>query len=299
MRKIGLILDSASGLTLAEANERGHAFIPLQISINGDVKKAGETITLNELYASMEDKKNVEIKTSLPNGTDIEAAFEWILERYEKAIYIGISHKVSGTQNAVRNVASLEEKYKDRIYIYESEYGSPWLNVYLNDFEWVLEQYDDLDKIKEVLDLANPYLYALLAPGDIYWFYKGGRISKTAYMAGSLLKVVPILTWANGDLDKDNVVKSRGIDKAIVKMNEMIKEQTSELATNNVPFKLICLDSNEQKFTDGMAEALQETFGVTRDDLVITPLSSEQTAHMGPGSCGTAIYVSLKDLVNK
>ncbi len=300
MRKIGLILDSASGLTIAEANQRGHGFIPLQISINSEVKKAGIGITLEELYENMQDKKNVEIKTSLPAGSDIEAAFEWALERYEKAIYIGISHKVSGTQNAVANVIQLEEKYKDRIYVYESEYGSPWLNLYVEQFEWLLEKYDDFDKIKNILDLAKPYLYALLGPGDIYWFYKGGRISKGAYMAGSLLKVVPILTWENGELDRDKVVKARGTAKAAEKMMEMLKVKTDELEAKKLPYKLIYLTSNNQELTDLIKDKLVEEYDeLSRDGLLGTPLSSEQTAHMGPGSLGTALFVSLIDLARE
>ncbi len=300
MRKIGLILDSACGLSIAEANQRGHGFIPLQISINGQVKKAGIEITLDELYENMKDRKNVEIKTSLPAGSDIEAAFEWALERYEKAIYIGISHKVSGTQNAVSNIVQLEEKYKERIYVYESEYGSPWLNLYIDQFEWLLEQYDDLAKIKRILDLAKPHLYALLGPGDIYWFYKGGRISKGAYMAGSLLKILPILTWENGELDRDNVVKARGPVKASDKMLEMLKSKTDALDAEELPYRLIYLDSNNKELTQLMKEKLAEGYTELRGDKFIgTPLSSEQTAHMGPGSLGTALFVSLIDLAKK
>lgn len=298
MRKIGLILDSASGLTKEEANAKGHAFIPLQIAINNEVKKAGVDITLPELYDAMKDKKNVEIMTSLPKGEDIEAAFDWILERYETAIYVGISHKISGTQNAVRNVAALSEKYEGKIIIYESQYGSPWLNLYLDDFEWALDTYgEDIEKLKSVLEKANEHMYALLATGDIYWFFKGGRISRTAYLAGSLLKVVPIVTFEDGQLDKDNIVKTRGFDKAYDKLADMVATKGEALEAKGIPFKYIVLVSSDEKYTTGMAEALTRRTGITEDQFIFTALSAEQTAHLGPGSAGTAIQVSLKDLI--
>ncbi len=297
MRKIGLIIDSASGYSIKEANDRGHAFIPLQISINDEVKKAGVEIDHTELYASMEDKRKVQIKTSLPNGKDIEAAFDWALERYEKAIYVGISYKLSGTQNAVKNVLASDDKYKDRIFVYDSEYSSPWLNVYVEDFEWVLENYDDIEEIKEILDLANPYIYGTLAPGDIYWFYKGGRISKGAYMAGSLLKVVPVLTIDKGTLDKDNVVKARGFEKAMDKMNDMVEIRAKELQDKGIAFKYMCIDSNEKELTVKSLEKISERFHVDKNEIIAKEISLEQTAHMGPGSCGAGIWVSLQELV--
>ncbi len=297
MRKIGLIVDSASGISMLEANERGHGFIPLQILVNGKTHKAGVNIHTEQLYRNMEDKKNVEIKTSLPNGECIERAFEWALERYEKVIYVGISYKLSGTQNAVKTVANLEEKYKDRIYVYESTYSSPWLNLYLDEFEKILEQEDDFEKIAKILDKAHEYIYGLLAPGDIYWFYKGGRISKAAYMAGSLLKVSPILTIDDGTLDKDNIIKARGIEKAMDKMVDIIKEKTDLLTSQGIKYKLICMDSNVKEYTRGMISRINNKFGTHDEDITKVRISIEQTAHMGPGSCGVGIFVSLFDLM--
>lgn len=298
MRKVGLIIDSASGLTMAEANERGHGFIPLQILVNDDpAKRAGIEINTNDLYEIMQDKKNVTLKTSLPNGKDIEAAFDWVLERYEKAIYIGISHKMSGTQNAVANVVQLDEKYKDKIFVYKSEYSSPWLTAYMEDFERLVEEYEDFEEISRILDLANPYVYGMLAPGDIWWFYKGGRISKSAYMLGSLLKVTPILTIYDGNLDKDNVVKARGVEKANAKMTEIISPRVEELKEKGIDFKYICIDSNDKSFTEDAKEKISSAFGVNKEEIIPYAISPEQTAHMGPDSTGVGIWVSLFELL--
>ncbi len=299
MRKIGLILDSGSGLTIHEANQRGHGFIPLQISINGNVKRAGIELSLNELWNSMQDKKSVEVKTSLPGGSDIEAAFDWALERYEKAIYIGLTHKVSGTQNAVKTVQSLNDKYKERIYVYESEYGSPWLNLYLDQFEWLVDTFDDLSVIKRILDAAIPYCFALLGPEDIYWFYKGGRISKSTYLVGSLLKVVPILTWEDGWLDKDKVTKARGFAKASKKMVEILKGKTDSIEADGLPYKVIALNSFNKELNKDMVNDLMDAYELESDDIILANLSLEQTAHLGPGSLGNGVIVSLIDLAKK
>lgn len=300
MRKIGLIVDSASGLSMKEANDRGIAMIPLQIIIDGEIKKAGVDILQDELLSKMEEnKKDIELKTSLPNGTDIEAAFEWILERCEKAIYISVSHRMSGTLNAVRTVTNLDEKYKERIYCYESEYSSPWLRAYIDEFEHIIEKYDDFEEIAKILDLANPYIYGHISPGDILWFYKGGRISKMQYVAGSLLKVKPILTIEDGDLAKEKIDKARGVEKAMNKMVEMVEEQAEKLKKEGLAYKIMTINSSEPEYTEIMIGKIIERFGVEEKDIIIHPVSTEQSAHMGPGAFGLAAFVELKELMRK
>ncbi len=298
MKKIGLIIDSSSGLTMAEANEKGHAFIPLQIAINGEVKKAGIDIEIDDLYEKMKDKKKVEIKTSLPLGSDIEQAFEWALERYEKAIYIGLSHKLSGTQNAVRNISSINDKYKDNIFVYQSQFSSPWTKLYIDEIRDLLDKSESFEEVATKLDKANEHMYGLLSPGDIYWFYKGGRISKTAYMAGSLLKITPILTVEDGNINSDNVVKSRGIEKAMSKIIDIIKEKIVGLNEKGIPFTLLSMKSNNEEMNERMLVKIGEEPLLKGVPVLQSGLSLEQTAHMGPDSCGLALHVKLNDMIN-
>ncbi len=293
MKKIGLIIDSSSGLTIQEANDKGHAFIPLQISINSNIKRAGIDITFDELYTEMKDKKKVDIKTSLPSGTDIEAAFDWILERYDEAIYIGLSYKLSGTQNAVRNIAESSDKYKDSIHVYESQYSSPWTKMYIDEIDKLLNQSENIDEIKSTLDKAKEHMFGLLSPGDIYWFYKGGRISKTSYMAGSLLRITPILTVEDGNLSKDNVIKCRGVEKAMSKMLDIMKEKIEVLREKGIPFKMMSMKSNDEELNQKMMTKLNEEPAMEGVEVIQSGLSIEQTAHMGPGSCGLALLVGL------
>ncbi len=298
MRKIGLILDSTSGLTEAEANARGIGFIPLQVIINGKSHKAGVDITTEEVLNAMDgDKKNIDIKTSLPNGNDVEKAFEWALERYEKVLYIGVSGKMSGTINSVRNVMSLNEEYKNRITVYDSELSSPWLNVYIEDFEWLISEYSDIETITKILDLTKPYIIGHLSPEDIYWFYKGGRLSKMQYLAGSLLKVKPILTIEDGTLNKEKLTKARGLEKAMDKMIELEKEEIKIIEDEGIEYKIMTIDSSNSELTKTMIKKIVEEFNVKAEDVIAKPVSTEQSAHMGPAACGISVYISLKELI--
>lgn len=294
MGKIGLIFDSASGLNQKEVEAKGYGFIPLIININGKEYKSGKDIESKDVITKMNDREVV-IKTSLPDGKDITMAFDKALENFDQAIYIGMSAKFSGTNNAVRLMAN-DDKYKGKIHVYNSEYSSPWLGLYANEFEELVNEYNDLDEITRILDLANPHMTGFLSPGDIWWFYKGGRISKVQYLAGSIMKMKPILTVANGEIKKDEVPKIRTFNKAILKIKDMMIESTKELVENNIPFKYVVLESSDEELTKQTIESVSEEFNVKIEDIVVTQLSAEQTAHMGPGSFGITTHVKLKDL---
>ncbi len=295
MRKLGLILDSSSAITELEARNKGHAFIPVQISINKKTYKSGVDIDDTKLYEAMKDK-NVDLKTATACGEDIEKAFDDILTRFDKAVYIGLSAKMSGTNNAVKMVAETE-KYKGKIFVYESEYSAPWLRAYLPCFEELLDRTDDINEIYEVLDLAKPYMIGMLTPGNIYWFYKGGRITKIQYMAGSLLKLLPILTIENGNMSKEKVEKVRGQTKAMNKIIENFKPIIENVKKLGMKFEIISIKSNIEQINTDFDKLISESYGVNQTDIIKDPISNEQIAHMGPGSFGMGIYVKLSELV--
>lgn len=294
MGKIGLILDSTCGLSKKEVESMGFGFMPIIININGIDKRAGVEVDSKEMYSIMSDR-HVIIKTSLPSGEDIMKSFDFVLKKFEKAIFISLSRKMSGTYNSAR-IISKDDKYKGKIFVYESLYSSPWTPLYVKEFIELVESEDSIEKIYSILDLSIKYLIGFLSPGDIWWFYKGGRISKMQYIAGSLMKMKPILTISDGEIKKHDVPKIRTPKKAMNKMCEMLEPLIKMANDDKLPFKYVVLDSDEKELTESTKDSLKRNFHIKDKDILITQLSPEQTAHMGPGSFGMTILISLKDL---
>jgi len=115
MRKIGLIIDSTSALSEEEAKKLGIFYIPVVISVNNNNYLSGIDIDNKKLYEKMTSTK-IRITTASPLGRSIEEAFDAALEEYPKAIFIGISHKFSGTANAA-NIIAQTDKYKGKIFV--------------------------------------------------------------------------------------------------------------------------------------------------------------------------------------
>lgn len=297
MNKIGLIFDSSSGITKDEANKLGVGFIPLNITINNKEYEAGVNITREELYELMNNKET-NIKTSSPTGENIKKAIDSILENHEKAIYIGISHKWSGTQNAVESVIKNFPEYKDKIIVYKSLYSSPWIGLFIKDALDIISNGKSIEEFMNLLDIASRYMIAYLSPGNIWWFYKGGRITKMQYILGTVAKVQPVLKYEDGAIDQNGAIKARGRQKAMSKMTEGIKNDLEKL--KSLPkdlYKIIALKTNNDEMLSELLKTIEIELAIPREEVIIDQLSSEQIAHMGPNSFGIGIYVSLKDIV--
>jgi len=295
MGKIGLVIDSTSSISYDEAKKRGIGYIPLIISINGEDKKSGVNITIPELYKLMENR-DVKISTSLPLGKDIEKAFDDALKKYDKVIFIGLSKKLSGTYDAIVNFVNNQEKYKNKVFVYDTKWSAPWTGLHLNEVLEILEKESDIKKIFKKLDLPTPWMIGYMSPKDTYWFYKGGRITKAQYLASNFLKILPILTVIDGCIDQKSVVKMRTVKKSMIKMCEMMEDKVVKLKELKVPFTLLCLKSENEENNSLMVQTIVDFFKVSKKDIKLMELSTEQTAHLGPGSFGLSIFVPIKGL---
>ncbi|BDU67644.1 MAG: fatty acid-binding protein DegV [Candidatus Tyloplasma litorale] len=298
MGKIGLIVDSSSGFTRKEIEDKGFGFIPLNIIVNGKVYRAGVDINSKEVYEKMSDK-NIKMGTSTATGESIIRAFDKVLENYDEAIFIGLSHKFSGNINAVKNVAQNNSKYKNKIHIYDSEYCSPWLSFYFKEFEKLIMEYDDVNEIMRILDLPKKYICGFLTPGDIWWFYNGGRITKLQYMMGSLMKINPILTVADGEIKKDQLSRARTQEKTLNKMGDLVLEVINKIKKENLKFKIVVVKSSIEELTNKAADFIKNKLNISNEDIVKLELSSEQASHLGPGSFGFGTFVTLEELIKK
>ncbi len=294
MKKIGLIFDSTCGMSKKEVESKGFGYISMLIIINGKVYSAGDDIDSKGVMNQMVDR-NIDIKTSLPPGDNIIAAFDKVLENYDQAIYLGISSKFSGTHNVVKLMAE-DKKYKGKIFVPETEFSSPWISYYSKQFIEMLNEFKSIDEIVDIINKTSPYMTGYLSPGDIWWFYKGGRISKVQYVLGNLAKVYPILKVTKGAFDKSMTIKVRNRKKTMVKMIELMESKIKYLNDNKIPFKYLALSSGDKEIENELTGLIKERFKAKNKDIIVTDLTAEQTAHLGPNSFGFTIFAGLKGI---
>lgn len=287
MTKYGIIFDSSCGFNRDKVEKDGNFLVPLIIDLSGKKYKAGVDIDTNEVFRTLlENRKTATIKTATPEFYDFKNAFDEGLKRYDELIFIGLSKDFSSTINMAKNVVNSDPIYQKKVHIYDSLFSAPWTGYYY-DFinELIKNQNKSFEEISKELKRIEKYLVGYMSPGDIYWLYKGGRITRTQYIAGSLVNIVTILVLKDGKILKKDAVKTRTRKKAILKMIEMFNQKNTEFKLTSEQMNIGVLDSGNEELIELTKKIIFEKIG-NKFNIISVPISPEQAAHIGPNSLG-------------
>lgn len=221
-KKIALLTDSCSDLPPALAAENHVYIVPLRILCADGEYSDGVDITAQDIYARL--RAGELPHTSLPRGEDIERALRQIVQDgFDGVIAIMLSSGLSGTFNTVRLVA---EECQDTLpmRVYDSLSGSLGAGLTL------LQLAEDIRNgmgWEELTERRVPQLIAGSFPffsvDTLEYLQKGGRIGKVTAMAGTLLQIKPIISFAS-DGQLQSVAKVRGRHQVIEKLVSMAVE---------------------------------------------------------------------------
>ncbi len=301
MNKIGLILDSSSGLNTQELEKIGVGFIPVMITVDKQDYRANDEITTNKVYELM--RKDKVLRTSSPKPIDIIKAFDKAIEKHDKTIYVGVSTEMSSTINAAKTIAK-EEKYKDRIFVFDSKLYAPYTQASINNFLELLSSTDDIELIFEIMNEFQQTILSYIIPGNIKHLYNGGRISKIQYLAGKLLKIRPIIKIDNGFIDNKEVQRSRSVSGAFKKIREsyhIFEDKIKKYKFDEIKHHLRCMvfDSDNEKNVEDNTNASKDYNWVNENNVDVLPIGVDQAAHVGPDSMGIGWYISLEYFIKK
>ena len=217
-RKIALLTDSCADLSARTAEENRIHVVPLRIRCADGEYRDGVDIHAADIYARL--KRGELPKTSLPTGEDIAEAFDRIAaEGYDGVIAVMLSGGLSGTYNLVRLMA--EERKDLEIKVYDSVSGSLGIGVTMLQLAEDLRagaSWRELTKkrVPQLIQGTTPFF----SVDTLEYLQKGGRIGKVAAMAGTMLQIKPLITFApDGQLQ--SIAKVRGRKQVMDKLVDL------------------------------------------------------------------------------
>lgn len=215
--KLGIIIDSSAGLTKAEADKRGWGLLPLYLSIDGKDYADGIDITPEKYYSTI--KLENDVRTSATPPGVIMDMFEEFSKKYDQVLVYGLSKSLSSQSN---NLMTFSGEFKN-IHVVESK-GVGYSIVRDLEIAETMAKDHDIESIVKKMNILSAQHYGLLLPATMQWLVKGGRVSNSAAQMANLLKIVPIIAFKDGGLDKYG--KGRVFSKAVIKTAIGIKEES-------------------------------------------------------------------------
>lgn len=217
---IRILTDSACDLSPAEAALLDITVVPLSISFeDGSVCRDAVDITPDEYYARLAACEKLPA-TSQPSPEQFAAEFAAAKAAGDETVVITISSQLSGTGQAARVAAGLED-YHD-VYFVDSETVCLAEALLVKRAVQLRSEGKSAAQIAGALEQAKAHLHLVAVIDDLKYLRKGGRLPAAAAVAGGMLGIKPLITLKNGKVAIAG--KARGLPGAYVALFKKIDE---------------------------------------------------------------------------
>lgn len=278
-----IVTDSCCNLLEDMIDDFGIHVLPPTFMVDGEDEVyqsylKGERTDLKQFYMMMREGKV--FKTSLPNLAESEALFRQLLSSGRDVIYLAFSSGLSGTYQALSLMAEqLREEFPERkIYVVDTLAASGGQGLLV----WYAVQHaragESIDQVRNWLEKNKLHLAHWFTVDDLMFLFRGGRVSKTAAWAGTLLNIKPVLHVD----DEGHLIpmeKVRGRKKSLNALIDHMEKSADKPISDQMVFITHgdCIEDAEY-----VAGKIKERFGVK--EVVINYVDPVIGAHSGPGT---------------
>ena len=279
MRKIAIITDTASDLSLAEIEQYNIKMLHYQIVYNEHTYKDQLEIHSKQVLAHLE--KEIP-STSLPSLEEMHQVFTDIQqEGYEAAIVIPLSSGLSGCFNAVNMIK--DEFPNLKTVVFDSRtISAPEGYLAKRAADLADEGYSVEEIIKKLEDIRNKQ-HTFFIVDTLKYLLHGGRIGHVSAAVGKLLNLKPVITIGD-DGKYETIAKVRGRAKAI----RYIAEEAHKVLSTGKSYKIYFSHADGVEIKDEIIKEIQALYPDVQieGDTWISPVAC---VHCGPGYVGMLI----------
>jgi DegV family protein with EDD domain len=283
-----IITDSASDSSAAVKEKYNLYVMPTPVTIEDVDYLDGETIFPDEFYKIQAEGKN--IKTYHISQYMFEESFRPYAERGDEVLYICFSTGIAGTFQAA-NLAyeDVKEDFPDfKMTIIDSKCASAGYGLVVERLLTMQKNNAPKELIIEAAHFFCEHMEHCVTVAELDYLFKGGRLSRTSFLAGNVLDIKPIIIVdENGSLKA--VEKVRGWKKAQKRILDMVGEKGKNLENQVIG---ACYGTDTEAF-DYITSQLDERYHVK--GILKEQVGCAIGAHTGPSILGIVFLNETND----
>lgn len=281
MREYQIITDTNSDLIKSYVLEKGLLQVPQYTLLEGVTYEGAEGIDPADFYNKM--AAGIEPQSQAINPAVTEDTFKKALDAGKDVLYISFASTLSGSCNTAIMVGrQLSEEYPDaKIIVVDT------LTASVAEGSLVIRAVDNQANGMSIEDNAKwlednkLHQAAALLVDDLHHLQRGGRVSKTTAVVGSLINIKPLLKVdAEGKLVSAG--KARGRKKALATLVDLVATANQNPEMKELNKKVMLAHGNCLEETKELAEALKAQLGV--EEVIINDINPSIGVHSGPGA---------------
>ena len=276
-----VVTGSAAQVPPEIARQLGIVILPLVIIVEGKEYLDGIDLFPGELYQKMRTQK-IEIKTAAPNVGQYYACFKRIIDQQESDVLcISLSGKLSSDYTAAVDAAKMlsGEYPRNKVTVIDSLRAAAPQGLLAVEAAKRFRAGETIEDVVQYLMDARHRSGLIAALDSLDYLAQGGRIGKAAYLVGSVLQIVPILT-----INDEGIVAPSTI---IRKKEKIIPGILSILAKETPGFTklgLSVMHADAVEEAEVLRQSLKELYPTL--DIPIGEFTPVMGAHAGPGLIG-------------
>lgn len=279
MREYVITTDNNSDLPDEYFAEHGVGCTYLSYAMDGKNYTHENFLPVHDFYEAM--RKGSLPTTAQVNPESARDLMEPYLKEGKDILHIAFSSGLSGSYNSSRIAAQeLAEEYPERKIVVIDSLGASLgqgLLVYLAQQR--KEAGEDMDAVAVWVEENKLKMIHIFTVDDLNHLYRGGRVSKTTAVVGSVLNIKPIL-----HVDEEGklvaIGKVRGRKKALL---ELVKLMDAKIGNYHDSCDTIFISHGDcEEEAQFVADKVKEKYGIKT--VLINPVGATIGAHSGPGT---------------
>ena len=256
--------------------ELGVPYIPLTYLIDGQSYEDMIGLTGEEFFAKV--RAGSMPTTSQINPEQAREALEPYLKEGKDILYIAFSSGLSGTYNSIRMAAEeLQEEYPERkLIVIDSLCACMGEGLLVYKAVQLKRAGKSLEEVAQWVEENKLKICHFFMVEDLNHLQKGGRISKTAAVLGTMVQIKPII-YLDNEGKLQIIKKERGRKKAMNKIVDM----AIDACEGKMPDMVMIPHGNCPKDAEYVAELVRKKMGVT--NIMMNDIGTVIGGHTGPG----------------
>lgn len=283
MHNFKIITDTTTDLPMSYIEENGIGLMYLNCIIEGTTygRDNMQDLDLKGFYKGMREGKMP--TTSQINPEEAKEEFERYIGTEKEILCIAFSSGLSGSYNSMRIAAQevMEEHPECKIRVIDSLCASlgEGLLVYQ-----AVERRKEGKTMEETADWVSSHIQNLIhvfTVDDLFHLYRGGRVSRTSAVIGTVAAIKPVL-----HVDREGhlipIMKKRGRKKALNCLVDYMEEKQGKWIGENRSGAVFISHSDALEDAEFVRDEIRRRFGV--ENFLINMIGPVIGSHTGTGT---------------
>ena len=276
--KTRIIVDSTADL-LPQIKEQVHV-VPLTVHFGDEEYIDGVTIDYKAFYEKLVET-DVHPSTSQATPVAFEEEYEKAKEAGEAAVVITLSSKLSGTYQS----AMIAARDYENIYVVDSGSVAIGGGILVERALQLLKEGLTAQETAQCLEEEKEKIAIVALVDTLEYLKRGGRVSKTVALAGTLLNIKPVLAFVRGEIQM--LGKARGSKQG---NNLLVQEIEKAGGVDFTKPVLLGYTGMSDILLCKYIEDSKHLWEGNLEDVRYTTIGSVIGTHVGPGAVAVAFF---------